>query len=232
MTGCMNVAKSVLKISARGKLPLERGSKGSLPSLEAVAGQDKSLMGITEREEDFERVRRAQKGDLKAYEQLVQRHERKAYGLAFSLMGNREDAEDMLQESFFQAFQALQKFRGESSFQTWFYRILINRCRSEKRKKTWRRWFTREEKEEKMIEEQVWVEETPRDQASLSELSKRIGEAVEALPPGQRLVFTMKALQGMKVSDIAEVLYLRPGTVKAHLFQATRKMQRSLNGYL
>ena len=63
-------------------------------------------------EDDREQVRRAQQGDLGAYEQLVQRYERKAYGLAFSLMGNREDAEDMLQESFFQAFQALARFRG------------------------------------------------------------------------------------------------------------------------
>ena len=182
-------------------------------------------------EDDREQVRRAQQGDLGAYEQLVQRYERKAYGLAFSLMGNREDAEDMLQESFFQAFQALARFRGESSFRTWFYRILINRCRSEKRKRSWPRLFVREEKEETM-EEEVSVQETPRDQAALSELSKKIGEAVEALPFKQRLVFTMKALQGMKVREIGDILNLRPGTVKAHLFQATQKVQRSLNGYL
>ena len=182
-------------------------------------------------EDDREQVRRAQQGDLGAYEQLVQRYERRAYGLAFSLMGNREDAEDMLQESFFQAFRALARFRGESSFRTWFYRILINRCRSEKRKKSWARLFIREEKEETM-EEEVLVQETPRDQASLSELSKKIGEAVKALPFQQRLVFTMKALQGMKVNEISEVLHLKAGTVKAHFFQATQKLQRSLSGYL
>ena len=74
----------------------------------AVVGEDKYG--------DREQVRRAQKGDLRAYEQLVLWHERKAYGLAFSIMGNREDAEDMLQESFLQAFQALRQFRGDSSF--------------------------------------------------------------------------------------------------------------------
>ena len=183
--------------------------------------------------DDLEEVHRAQKGDLRAYEHLVQRVERKAYGLAFSLMGNRQDAEDMLQESFFQAFQALQKFRGESSFQTWFYRILINRCRSEKRKKVWARWWTREEgNEEKGMEERFVVETTPRDNASLSELSKKIEEAIQTLPFKQRLVFTMKAVEGMKLREIGEVLHLRIGTVKAHFFQATQKVQRSLNGYL
>ena len=181
-------------------------------------------------EDDREQIRRAKVGDLKAYEQLIQRHERKAYGLAFSLMGNREDAEDMLQESFFQAFRALPGFRGASSFQTWFYRVLINRCRSEKRKRSWGRWFIPEEEGERM--EELSVKETPRDYASLSELSKKIGEAIQALPLKQRLVFTMKSLQGLKLSEVGEILHLRPGTVKAHLFQATQKVQCSLNGYL
>lgn len=80
--------------------------------------------------------------------------------------------------------------------------------------------------------EELSVKETPRDYASLSELSKKIGEAIQALPLKQRLVFTMKSLQGLKLSEVGEILHLRPGTVKAHLFQATQKVQRSLNGYL
>lgn len=186
-----------------------------------------------EETDEREVVRRAQEGDLRSYGSLVQSYERQAYGLAYSFMGNREDAEDMLQESFLQAFRALPRFRQDSSFRTWFFRILINRCRSEQRKRAWKVWIGKESPEGDPEEpQQPLVQTTPREEAAADELCQRVEEAIQTLPTRQRLVFTMKALEGMTLREIAELLGLRLGTVKAHLFQATQKMQHALKEYV
>ncbi len=186
---------------------------------------------------DLELVRRIQKeDDLGAYEALVRRLEKEAYGLAYTILGNREDARDALQESFLNLYRSIKTFRGESSIRTYFFRILTNRCRDELRKKSvWGRVFFRKtgvtEEEESEMDEGV-ENETPREVMARTELGKAIFEAMRSLPFRQRTIFAMKVLEQMKIREIADITELSPGTVKAHLFHAMLKMQKILRQYL
>ena len=187
---------------------------------------------------DLELVHQVQeKDDLKAYEVLVKRYEREAFGLAYTLVGNREDAMDILQECFFKLYQAIESYRGESSFRTYFFRILVNRCRDEQRKKSvWgkiffaRSYVTETEEEESMFE--GITQKTPDQQLVQTELGRKIEEEIQKLPWRQRTVFVLKFMDGMKIREIAELTDLEVGTVKAHLFHAVSKMREALNLYL
>jgi len=186
---------------------------------------------------DLDLVRQAQQqDDLKAYEVLVKRYEKEAFGLAYTLVGSREDAKDVLQETFFNLYLSLKNFRGESSFRTYFLRVLVNRCRDEQRKKSvWGRLFfagvpkTEEEGEEFL--EGISLK-TPQDQLAQTELGQKIEEVMKVLPWRQRTVFALKFVDGMKIREIAELTELTPGAVKANLFHAVSKMRDALKAYM
>ncbi len=83
---------------------------------------------------DAQLVKKAKGKDTKAFEELIKRYEKKIYNLSYRIMGNREDAKDMLQETFLQVFRKLSGFKGDSAFSTWLYRIAVNTCLMKKRK--------------------------------------------------------------------------------------------------
>ncbi|MBI4436194.1 MAG: RNA polymerase sigma factor [Candidatus Omnitrophica bacterium] len=185
---------------------------------------------------DLDLVRQVQEqDDLKAYEVLVKRYEKEAFGLAYTLVGSREDAKDVLQECFFNLYLSLKNFRGESSFRTYFFRVLVNRCRDEQRKKSvWGRIILRtvpmtEEEEESL--EGVTLK-TPSEELAQTELGQKIEEAMKGLPWRQRTVFALKMIDGMKIREIAELTELTPGAVKANIFHAISKMRSVLQDYL
>ena len=184
---------------------------------------------------DLDLVRRVQEqDDLKAYEVLVKRYEKEAFGLAYTLVGNREDAADILQESFFNLYRSIKMFRGESSFRTYFFRLLVNRCRDAQRKKSvlgrifLGRIFVSEEEE---FPEGTTLK-TPPEEMAKTEIGQRIEEAMRQLSWRQRTIVALKLLDGMKIREIAVLTELSPGTVKAHLFQAISKMRQALAQYL
>jgi len=184
---------------------------------------------------DLDLVYRVQKeDDLKAYELLVKRYEKEAFGLAYTLVGDREDARDILQDSFLNCYRSIKAFRGESSFRTYFFRILVNRCKDAQRKRSiWGRVFLWRvpEGEGEEISEAVTLK-TPSQEMARSELGKKIEMVMKKLPWRQRTVFALKFIDGMKIREIAALTDLNPGTVKAHLFHAVSKMRTALEQYL
>ena len=183
---------------------------------------------------DLDLVYRVQKeDDLKAYELLVKRYEKEAFGLAYTLVGDREDARDILQDSFLNCYRSIKAFRGESTFRTYFFRILVNRCKDAQRKKSiWGRVFLWRvpEGEEEMPEAVTF--KTPSHEMAQSELGRKIERVMKELPWRQRTVFALKFIDGMKIREIAALTDLSPGTVKAHLFHAVSKMRTVLEQYL
>jgi RNA polymerase sigma-70 factor (ECF subfamily) len=189
--------------------------------------------------EDRELVARAQNSDQRAAEQLVQRYQQKAYAIAYHFTdGNVQDAEDLTQEAFLRAFQNLAKFRGDSSFFTWFYRILVNVCMDGRRRRArWQKIFLPWQRESK--DKGLSPEEKPDPEAherslktlAEKELSRDIQDSLRSLPEKQRLAFQLKALHGMNIQEIARAMGTAEGTVKSHLFRATQFLREKFKDW-
>jgi RNA polymerase sigma-70 factor (ECF subfamily) len=178
---------------------------------------------------DEELVARARDGDNKAFEELVERHKQKAYRIAFGFARDREEAKDLSQDAFLKAFVNLKNFDGRSGFYTWFYRILVNLCLDYKRRQSRR---TNEEFSE-AVENQIDPSHpvstvTPDKHVMASQLSRKVGVALEALPPRQRTAFILKNHQGLSIKEIAEVMETAEGTVKVHLHRAVTALRQDL----
>jgi RNA polymerase sigma-70 factor (ECF subfamily) len=179
---------------------------------------------------DEELVALARTGDRQAFEEIVERHKQKAYRIAFDFARDREEAKDLSQEAFLRAYTHLRNFDGRSAFYTWFYRILVNACLDYKRRK--QRTSTEEFNEtvESQLEPSQAAQKLPSpDQIVLAgQLSRKVGAALEALPPKQRTAFILKNHQGLSIREIAEMMETAEGTVKVHLHRAVTALRRSL----
>ena len=188
---------------------------------------------------DKELASRAQQGDKPASEELVRRYQQKAYSIAYHMCsGDRQEAEDLTQEAFFRAFRGIRRFRGDSSFYTWFYRIVINTCLDGRRRRLrWQRVLSFWRPEQR---EQTPPKNGPETEPAHGEhtspmavltgkmLSQEIRKAVMSLPERQRTAFQLKVLHQMSVREIAQVMGAAEGTVKSHLFRATRFLREEL----
>jgi RNA polymerase sigma-70 factor (ECF subfamily) len=183
---------------------------------------------------DKELINRFKLNDENAFNELIDRHKKMAFSLAYNMTGSIEDAEDISQEAFAIVYTQIAKFRGQSSFKTWFYRIVLNLCRRHYRKNQLISiiplHFFDKEGEEREID--VKVESTPESELSAKQIGKSIMTAITKLPIKQREVFVMKHLKGMKISEISEILGCAEGTVKTHLFRAIQKLQERLRDFL
>ena len=179
---------------------------------------------------DEELVALAQHGDRRAFEELVERHQQKAYHIAFGFAREREAAKDLSQEAFLKAFSYLKNFDGRSSFYTWFYRIVVNVCLDYKRRS--KRTAAGEFNE--TIENQMEPSHQPSkplspDQHVLArQISRKVDAALQTLPAKQRTAFILKNHQGLSIKEIAETMDSAEGTVKVHLHRAVTALRQSL----
>jgi RNA polymerase sigma factor (sigma-70 family) len=179
-------------------------------------------------------VRAAQAGDLGAYDELVRRHQERIYGLCYHMTSNHEDAHDLAQDAFVKAWQAIRTFKGDASFYTWVYRIAVNTCLNHlktKRNRTLHLSLNDLEINPENDPELVALvsERTPRRDAGLSELHRRLNESMLKLSEEHRAVVTMHDIQGMPHDEIAKVLGVNPGTVRSRLFYARQQLQAWLS---
>jgi len=195
------------------------------------------------RSTDEELVRRAQADDTRATEELIRRYQQKAYAIVARMCDDDEqEAQDLTQEAFLRAFRNLKGFRGKSSFYTWFYRVVVNTCLDGRRKKKrWRRLFSRHEPRRPDADDPGNPLDATPDPSALSDplnvlsgkqLSREIRSAMNGLPDKQRMAFQLKVLHGMSIREIAAVMNAAEGTVKSHLFRATRHMRAALDEWV
>ena len=189
-------------------------------------------MGMSEEEKGL--VQQAQEGNIWAFERLVHQYDRRVLTLAYQLVGNRQDAEDVYQEAFMRVYNKITKFRFESDFYTWLYRIVVNCAISYRKKRNRQRHQSIDEATER---ENGW-QWTPADPGvgadslvSDIELREIIQTNLELLPLMQRVVFTLRFLQDFKIKDIARIIGCSEGTVKNYLFRSTQKMRKGLSHY-
>ena len=213
-----------------------KAAEVSLPERQDIDSQGKAPP-MTLRDEEL--VARIQEGDDWATEELVNRYQQKTYAIAYHMCSeDGEEAQDLTQEAFLRAFRSLGKFRGDSLFYTWFYRIVVNVCLdSRRRSRRWKLIFSpwRQAQRGKGSPGEIPEEQPDRrdDNNPVSALSgkqfaKEIKKSLKALPERQRLVFQLKVLHGMSIREIAQVIGTAEGTVKSHLFRATRFLREEL----
>jgi RNA polymerase sigma-70 factor (ECF subfamily) len=160
-------------------------------------------------------------GDPAAFGELVRRYQDRLYNTVYRLVDNAEDAQDVVQDAFLNAYQALESFKGDSLFFTWLYRIAVNTAISMKRKQ---RVAIRMDanREEGGIPEPVDASEYSRPEHALeqAERARRIQKALSRLSPEHRAVLVMKDMEGQKYEIMAEVLQVPIGTIRSRLHRA------------
>ncbi len=182
---------------------------------------------------DSELVQRAKAGDKGAFDLLVTRNEGRVYGLCLKMLGNPEDAEDVLQEVFVKAYQSLPSFREESAFSTWLYRIATNACLMRIRKKKLETVSLDQPTnagEEATRDVPDWTND-PSSQLMDEELRTVLAQHINELAPDSRIVFVLRDIHGLTTDDTASVLGLTPPAVKSRLHRARLYLRGRLSDY-
>ncbi len=185
------------------------------------------------KESDAKLVQRAKQGDRGAFGKLVKRYQNKVLYLAYDLIGNYIDAQDVAQNVFLQAFQNIVYFRDESSFSTWIYRITTNAAidfqRSRKRRKSvFVDQSANQEQESLMIENIEDPHQALEKEIERQDLQAHVARLVENLSPQQKAAFVLKYFHHRTTDEIAEVIGCDPVTVRGHILRATLKLRKQL----
>ena len=171
---------------------------------------------------DSQLVAQAQEGDLPAFEELVKKYQREIYGLAYRLVQDAEEAKDLAQQAFLQAFVHIRSFRQQAQFRTWLFRIAINQCYSYLKSK-------KKFGDPVDCEEFVMVgEDSPEEELVAQDRRQRLYAALARLPAKQRAVITLKLEQGLSYEEISRVLGGTTGAARVNYCQALKTLKKYL----
>ncbi len=186
--------------------------------------------------EDAALVRRAQEGDLVAFDELVRRYQERVYATIYHMTASHEDAADLAQETFIKAFQALKTYKGDASFYTWLYRIAVNKTinflktRRNKTHLSLNDLDLNAENDPGLVA--LISDKTPRRELGLTELQEKLNEAMMKLSSVHRLAVTLHDVQGLPHEEIARIMDCNVGTVRSRLFYARQQLQAYLSDYV
>ncbi len=176
---------------------------------------------------ETEIVQLAQQGDTHAFRQLFEDYKRRVFTLAFQYTKNKEDAEDILQETFIKAFHSLDKFKAQddTNFSSWLYRIGINTSIDHLRKNKMKKDNTIDSDQLPNISS-VDGFSHPEHAARIKEIRTKLDVTLNKLPKGQRMVFILRHYQQLPVKEIAEYMKCSEGSVKKQLFRAFQMIKK------
>ncbi len=183
---------------------------------------------------DDELIRAALAGDEEAFRVLMERYRNRAFGVALGIVGDADEALDVVQESFVKAYYGLKDFRFGSSFYTWFYRLLVNRAIDRWRKSSRSPSVPLEEtrlSEDDSPPEAGDFPRTPEELAANRELAGALSRAIAALSPSHRAVIMLREVDGLAYEEIAAVLSCSVGTVMSRLHYARARLKSALRGF-
>ncbi len=180
-------------------------------------------------------VAQAREGDTKAFAELVRRYEGKIFRLAQHVTQNREDAEDVLQETFMKAYEHLDQFKGDSKFYTWIVRIAVNQALMKLRRRKTDKSVSLDETidtgEDTLVREIAAWDEDPEQRFSREELSAILESAIQTLEPPYRSVFVLRDIDELSTEETAEALNLSVPAVKSRLLRARLQLREKLTRY-
>lgn len=179
-------------------------------------------------EQEVEFIKRVQRGEQELFGLLVERHQRRVFSIIYHLVRRRDEVEDIAQEIFFKAFQAIQSYNFESSFATWLSRVAVNHCYDYLRRVRSSRvhyfWQVSDETRlqlEARAERMGGDDLNPEEQSALKDIT---GKLLDRAPADDRVVLVLKELEDLSVEEIAEILELKVSTVKVRLHRARKRM--------
>jgi RNA polymerase sigma-70 factor (ECF subfamily) len=184
-----------------------------------------------ERQTDQQLVERVKSGDQQAFDLLVRKYQHKVYGLVSRFISDPAAVEDVVQESFIKAYRSLDRFRGESAFYTWLYRIAVNTAKNylvAKGRRPPDADIDAGDAEQMSGAEIMREVGTPEDVALSKEMSRRVLEVVEELPADLRTALTLREIEGLTYEEIAKVMDCPIGTVRSRIFRAREAVNNAL----
>lgn len=186
--------------------------------------------------EDLVLVKRAQNGEVSAYDDLVTRYQERIYATLYHMTANHEDANDLAQEAFIKGYQALKSFKGDSSFYTWIYRIAVNKTINFLKQRKNRSHMSLNDLDFNAENDPDLValvsDKTPRRDLSLMELQEKLNSAMLKLSEVHRMVVALHDIQDLSHEEIATIMDCNIGTVRSRLFYARQQLQAYLSDYL
>lgn len=172
-------------------------------------------------------IERAIRGDACAFNELMSAHERRMYAVAMRMFGNREDAEDCLQDAMIRIYRAISGFKFQSSFATWVYRVTMNTCLDELRKRK-----NRQSTSLDGLLDAGWMptdaQDTPEQHALRAEVRSSIYAFIRELPEDMRAAVVLRDVHGMSYEDIATALDTNVGTVKSRISRGREKLREKI----
>jgi len=180
-------------------------------------------------------VAQSREGDTRAFGELVRRYEGKIFRLAQHVTQNREDAEDVLQETFLKAYEHLDQFQGNSKFYTWIVRIAVNQALMKLRRRKTDKSVSLDESidtgEDTIVREIAAWDEDPEQRFSREELGEILDKAIQSLEPPYRSVFVLRDIEELSTEETAEALDLSVPAVKSRLLRARLQLREKLTRY-
>ena len=189
-------------------------------------------MKVSNKELDLVLVKRAKSGDYQAFDLLVLKYQSRLISTAFKFVKDVQIAEDIVQDSFIKAFNALESFREDSSFYTWIYRITVNTSKnflvSKKRKSE---LLNSDLSEEASYEIEPVEAYSPEDLLQATQLKKVITETIDQLGEDTRTALTLRELDGLSYEEIADVVNCPVGTVRSRIFRGREVIDEAISQY-
>jgi RNA polymerase sigma-70 factor (ECF subfamily) len=191
------------------------------------------------RDDDLEYVSLCKKGDADAFEALVRRHEKRMFNIAYRVIGNYDEAGEVVQDAFIAAYRNIKGFKGESKFATWLYAICINLSRNRLK-----RLKTRRHREGRSLDDPIMTpdgelladppssEPSALDRLEAREVQQRVQGCINALDAEFREVIVLRDIQGFSYEEISAMLKVPEGTVKSRLFRAREAMRTCLQDFM
>ena len=190
-------------------------------------------MSVETQHDDFKLIEAFRKGDDKAFEEIVRRYQRQVANIIYLTLGNREEVDDLSQEVFVRVFRSLDRFEFDSSLYSWIYRIAVNLCIDEIRKKKIRKLIPLDFLTERKLETEKHSKETATGSDELLHKEKKevIRAALDKLSPIHRTVILLREYQDLSYGEIAKTLRISPQAVKSRIFRAREELRELLKDY-
>jgi len=187
--------------------------------------------------DDFERalVIEAVSGDIQSFQKLIEIHQKKIFNLVYRMINNEEDAKDLTQDILVKAFKNIEKFRLDSSFSTWLYRIATNTCLDELRKRKKRfseiPLTVEDEETDKTIKEYAIDRNGPDSIYLKKERQRLISDEIKKLSPDYKQMIILRDIQGLSYEEISEICEVNIGTIKSRINRGRNQLRERLMKY-
>lgn len=179
-------------------------------------------------------VERAKSGDIEAFEKLIEGCQKKVFNIAFRMIGNYDDANELAQEVFLKAFRSIKKFKGDSLFSTWIYKVTANVCLDEIRRRKNKFIYSLDEEVEygdgelkRQIPDNA---PTPDVEVEINEIKNVVNKSIQELPKDYKSIIILRDIQGLSYDEISKIFDCPEGTVKSRINRARQALKKILQG--